>query len=53
MARRYLALPNYTKALSRFGLDASDLTGEGSERFLDQAVIWARTTTSEPASMPT
>ena len=40
MARTYLALPNYTKALSRFGLDDSDLTGEGSERFLDQAVIW-------------
>jgi probable F420-dependent oxidoreductase len=40
MARTYLALPNYTRALSRFGLDESDLTGEGSERFLDQAVIW-------------
>ena len=40
MARTYLPLPNYTKALSRFGLDDSDLTGEGSERFLDQAVIW-------------
>ena len=40
MARTYLALPNYTKALSRFGLDDADLTGEGSDRFLDQAVIW-------------
>jgi probable F420-dependent oxidoreductase len=40
MARTYLALPNYTKALSRFGLDPADLAGDGSERFLDQAVIW-------------
>ena len=40
MARTYLALPNYTKALSRFGLNDADLTGEGSDRFLDQAVIW-------------
>ena len=40
MARTYLSLPNYTNALSRYGLDSSDLSGEGSERFLDQAVIW-------------
>ena len=40
MARTYLAMPNYTNALSRFDLTPSDLTGEGSERFLDQAVIW-------------
>jgi probable F420-dependent oxidoreductase len=40
MARSYLAMPNYTNALTRFGLDKSDLTGEGTDRFLDQAVIW-------------
>ena len=40
MARTYLALPNYTKALSRFGLDDSDLAGEGSDHFVDTAVVW-------------
>jgi probable F420-dependent oxidoreductase len=40
MARSYLALPNYTNALSRFGLTEEDLAGDGSDRFLDQAVIW-------------
>jgi probable F420-dependent oxidoreductase len=40
MARSYLALPNYTNALRRFDLTEADLSGEGSDRFLDQAVIW-------------
>lgn len=40
MARAYLAMPNYTNALKRFDLTDADLTGEGSARFLDQAVIW-------------
>jgi probable F420-dependent oxidoreductase len=40
MARTYLALPNYTNALSRFGMTDADLSGTGSDRFLDQAVIW-------------
>jgi probable F420-dependent oxidoreductase len=40
MARTYLPLPNYTNALQRFGLTPADLEGDGSDRFLDQAVIW-------------
>jgi probable F420-dependent oxidoreductase len=40
MARTYLTLPNYTNALSRYDLTDSDLSGEGSDRFIDQAVIW-------------
>ncbi|WP_433372754.1 TIGR03620 family F420-dependent LLM class oxidoreductase [Actinoplanes sp. CA-142083] len=40
MARSYLAMPNYTNALRRFDLTEADLSGEGSDRFLDQAVIW-------------
>jgi hypothetical protein len=40
MARNYLALPNYTNALRRFGMTDSDLAGEGSDRFIDTAVIW-------------
>lgn len=40
MLRSYLALPNYTRVLAAFGLTADDLAGEGSDRFVDQAVIW-------------
>ncbi|GIM97238.1 LLM class F420-dependent oxidoreductase [Paractinoplanes toevensis] len=40
MARTYLALPNYTNALAQEGLTADDLAGSGSDRFLDQAVLW-------------
>jgi probable F420-dependent oxidoreductase len=40
MARNYLAMPNYTNALRRFGMTDSDLAGEGSDRFIDTAVIW-------------
>ncbi len=38
--RPYLSLPNYTRQLARFGLDESDLAGEGSDRFADSAVVW-------------
>ncbi|GAA4954217.1 TIGR03620 family F420-dependent LLM class oxidoreductase [Actinoplanes utahensis] len=38
--RLYLGLPNYTRQLIRYGLDESDLAGEGSDRFVDQAVVW-------------
>ncbi|MEV0901079.1 TIGR03620 family F420-dependent LLM class oxidoreductase [Actinoplanes sp. NPDC049802] len=38
--RPYLSLPNYTRQLARYGLDESDLTGDGSDRLVDQAVLW-------------
>lgn len=38
--RGYLALPNYTTALKRYGMSESDLSGEGSDRFVDSAVVW-------------
>jgi probable F420-dependent oxidoreductase len=38
--RGYLALPNYTTALKRYGMSDSDLSGEGSDRFVDSAVVW-------------
>ncbi|GAA1593552.1 TIGR03620 family F420-dependent LLM class oxidoreductase [Actinoplanes couchii] len=38
--RPYLSLPNYTRQLAAFGLDESDLTGDGTDRFLDSAVVW-------------
>lgn len=38
-ARPYLDLPNYTNALARFGMTPDDLSGDGSDRFLKQAVI--------------
>ena len=44
MARRtttpYLTLPNYTRMLRRYGLSDDDLAGEGSDRFVDTAVVW-------------
>jgi probable F420-dependent oxidoreductase len=40
MAKTYLALPNYTRALQNFDLTDADLAGEGSDKFIDQAVIW-------------
>jgi probable F420-dependent oxidoreductase len=40
MARTYLPLPNYTNALARYGMTDADLSGSGSDRFLDQAVLW-------------
>ncbi|GIJ75036.1 TIGR03620 family F420-dependent LLM class oxidoreductase [Virgisporangium ochraceum] len=36
----YLALPNYTRQLARFGMDGADLAGGGSDRFVDSAVVW-------------
>lgn len=36
----YLSLPNYTTMLRRYGLTDEDLTGEGSDRFIDTAVVW-------------
>jgi probable F420-dependent oxidoreductase len=38
--RHYLSLPNYTRQLVRYGLDESDLAGDGSDRFIDSAVVW-------------
>jgi probable F420-dependent oxidoreductase len=38
--RPYLALPNYTRQLVRFGLGESDVAGEGSDRLVDSAVVW-------------
>ncbi|MBW6433401.1 TIGR03620 family F420-dependent LLM class oxidoreductase [Actinoplanes hulinensis] len=38
--RIYLPLPNYTRQLIRYGLDEPDLAGEGSDRFIDSAVVW-------------
>jgi probable F420-dependent oxidoreductase len=36
----YLALPNYTTMLRAYGFTDEDLAGEGSEHFVDTAVIW-------------
>jgi probable F420-dependent oxidoreductase len=36
----YLSLPNYTRQLARYGLDEADLAGDGSDRFIDSAVVW-------------
>jgi probable F420-dependent oxidoreductase len=36
----YLALPNYTTMLRNYGLTDDDLTGEGSDHFVDTAVVW-------------
>ena len=36
----YLALPNYTNNLRRFGLGDDDLAGGGSDRLLDAVVAW-------------
>ncbi|WP_229069019.1 TIGR03620 family F420-dependent LLM class oxidoreductase [Actinoplanes sp. DH11] len=38
--KMYLGLPNYTRQLAKFGLDESDLAGDGSDRFIDSAVAW-------------
>ncbi|MGX6604506.1 TIGR03620 family F420-dependent LLM class oxidoreductase [Micromonosporaceae bacterium Da 78-11] len=40
VANPYLALPNYTTALRRYGMTDADLAGEGSDHFLDTAVVW-------------
>jgi probable F420-dependent oxidoreductase len=36
----YLSLPNYTTMLRRYGFTDADLSGEGSDHFVDTAVIW-------------
>ena len=36
----YRTLPNYQRSLQRFGLDASDFEGQGSDRFVDTCVAW-------------
>lgn len=38
--KRYLALPNYTDNLRRFGFDDDDLAGGGSDRLVDAIVAW-------------
>ena len=38
--RSYLQLPNYTTALRRYGMTEQDLAGDGSDRFVDSAVVW-------------
>lgn len=37
-ARRYLALPNYTNNLKRFGFTDADIAGTGSDRLISQVV---------------
>ncbi|MET0415822.1 MAG: LLM class F420-dependent oxidoreductase [Actinoplanes sp.] len=36
----YLQLPNYTTMLRRYGMTEEDLEGEGSDRFIDSALVW-------------
>jgi probable F420-dependent oxidoreductase len=36
----YLGLPNYTTMLRRYGMTDADLEGDGSDRFIDSAVVW-------------
>ena len=36
----YLQLPNYTNNLKRYGLTDEDLSGTGSDRFIDAVVAW-------------
>jgi probable F420-dependent oxidoreductase len=38
--RPYLDLPNYTTVLRRYGMTDDDLAGEGSDRFVDSALVW-------------
>jgi probable F420-dependent oxidoreductase len=37
---RYLQLPNYTDNLVRIGFDAADIENGGSDRLVDELVIW-------------
>jgi probable F420-dependent oxidoreductase len=37
---RYLKLPNYTGNLERFGFEAADMEGGGSDRLVDAVVAW-------------
>lgn len=36
----YLQLPNYTNNLRRYGLSDEDFAGEGSDRWVDNLVVW-------------
>ena len=36
----YLELPNYRRALKRFGLEDSDFADGGSDRLVDTVVAW-------------
>ncbi len=36
----YLALPNYRRALERFGMRSEDFENGGSDRLVDQCVAW-------------
>lgn len=36
----YLELPNYVNNLRRYGLTDEDFTGDGSDRWVDELVLW-------------
>lgn len=36
----YLAMPNYTNMLRRYGFGDEDFAGEGSDKLVDTAIIW-------------
>jgi hypothetical protein len=36
----YLELPNYRRALKRFGLEGADFADGGSDRLVDTVVAW-------------
>jgi probable F420-dependent oxidoreductase len=38
--KRYMALPNYCNNWLRIGFTQDDITGEGSDRFMDAMVVW-------------
>ena len=38
--KRYMALPNYCNNWLRLGFTQDDITGEGSDRFMDAMVVW-------------
>lgn len=40
VTKPYLSLPNYTTMLRNYGFTDEDLAGDGSDRFVDTAVIW-------------
>ena len=40
IAAMYMGLPNYRNNWLRMGLDASDIEGEGSNRFIDATFAW-------------
>ena len=44
-ASLYLALPNYTQNLRRFGFDDGDIDAGGSDRLIDAVIPWGDATT--------